>query len=222
MTKEFLSDFNTHYRETIFTTEELITLFKDLLVFAELSSDVWFMPSLLEVVSKNVECHRVSPQTALIIHFPDNGPQNGMFCSMVSFILSQDNHHCSWEVLTDTSGTPKCLQRNVMKFKVVNLPGSVTFIDCFTHFEVHVKTQPTKEVEVWKLVKSSVFAGLKKASKILGYVNNFKPAIICPKHSSTPHSAVINNEGEWTCSNDNEIFGTVKRETILWLTFGEA
>ena len=224
VTKKFLSDdeFTTHYREPIFTPEELITLFKALLVFAELSSDVWFMPSLLEVVSKNVESHRVSYKTALVIHFLDSGPQNGMFCSMVSFILSPDNHHCSWEVLNDKSGRPKCLERNVMKFKVVNFPGSVTLIDCFTHFEVHVKTQPTKEVEVWKLVKLSVFAGLKKASEILGYVGNFKAAIICPKHSSTPHPAVINDEGEWICSNDNEVFGTLENKDILWLAPGKA
>ena len=84
-----------------------------------------------------------------------------------------------------------------------------------------MKTQPTKEVELWKLVKGSVFAGLKKASKILGYADNFKAAIICPKHLSTPHPAVIDEEGVWICSSDNAIFGTVKHKTISWLAAGK-
>ena len=223
VTEKFLGDdeLNTHYRAQVFTPRQLITLFISLLVFAELSNDVWFMPSLLEVISKDVEKYRVNRRTALVIHFPDNGPQNGLFCSMVSFILSPSNHHCSWEVLKDNSGTPVCLERNIMKFKVATFAGSVTLIDCFTHFEVHVQTQPTKEVELWKLVKCSVFAGLRKGSEVLGYTDNFKAAIICPNHLLTPHPAVIDEDGEWICSNDNEIFGTVEPKTISWLAAGK-
>jgi len=52
VTEEFLSDpdFSAHYGPPIFTPKELVILFKGLLVFAELSSDVCFMPRLLEQV----------------------------------------------------------------------------------------------------------------------------------------------------------------------------
>ena len=222
VTEKFLKEFSAHYRPPIFTPKELITLFKELLVFAELSSSVWFMPSLLEVVSQDVAQYRVSPETALVIYFPDGGPQNGMFCSMVAYILSPDNQGCPWKVLPNETGAPKCLTRNVIMFKVSDYAGSVTLIDCFTHFEVHVKASLKKKAKLWKLVKHSVFNGLEKASEILGYADNFKAAIICPEHSSTPHPAAIDNEGEWTCSNDNETFGAVEHKTILWLEAGEA
>ena len=43
VTEKFLSEFEAHYEPPIFTPKEL----KGLLVFAELSEGVWFMPCLM-------------------------------------------------------------------------------------------------------------------------------------------------------------------------------
>ena len=220
VTEKFLGKFNKHYIPPLFTPSKLITLFEGLLVFARLSSGVWFMPSLLEVVSEDVAQYRVCQDTALVIHFPDDWPQVGMFCCMVAFLLSPDNTYkgtpCPWQVLEDESGKPKCLARNVIKFKIKCFPGYVTIIDYFTHFEIHVKTC-VEEMKLWQLVRHAVMKSLKKASEILGYTDNtFELAIVCPAHPSTPHPATIDCMGVWICSKDKEEGGKVPLQSIPW------
>ena len=220
VTEKFLEEFDTHYEAPLFTPKELIMLFKHLLVFAELSTDTWFMPSLLEVVSEGVAQYRVSGERALVIHFPEGGPQSGMFCCLIAFILSTENADpVRWKVFEE-SQKPRCLTRNVVMFSVGELPGSVTIIDYFTHFEVHVHTHSQKEFHLWNVVQSSIFRGLSKASKILGYSDNTpQHAIVCPAHLhvSTPHPATIDDEGVWTCSESKQSFGVVVQGSIPWL-----
>ncbi|CAI8033472.1 hypothetical protein GBAR_LOCUS18875, partial [Geodia barretti] len=50
--------------------------------------------------------------------------------------------------------------------------GTVSLIDHFTHFELHLCTHPKKAAQLWKLAHDAVFAGLKKAGKTIGYTNN--------------------------------------------------
>ena len=142
VTEKFLGEFESHYEPPLFTPKELVTLLKGLLVFAEISEDVYFMPCLLQVVDwEVVEEHQVSGEKALALHFPDSGPLMGMFCSTVAYLMSSSNRHpCPWKVDEDEAGTPKCLHRNVIEFSVSDYAGYVCLIDHFTHFELHLHT----------------------------------------------------------------------------------
>ena len=219
VTEKFLSKFDSHYEEPLFTPKELITLLKGLLVFADLSEDVYFMPCLLQVVTSEVVTqYRVSGDKALALHFPDSGPLMGMFCCTVAYLLSPENAHpCPWKVVQNEAGTPECLNRNVIQFTIPKVIGTVSLIDHFTHFEIHIHTLPKKVAQLWKLAHDAVFAGLKKAGKTLGYTNNTPvPAIICPAHPATPHPATV-DDGAWMCSKMEQNFGTVAEATIPWL-----
>ena len=221
VTEKFLSEFATHYEPPIFTTKELIQLFRGLLVFAELSEGVWFMPCLLKLVpSVDVEQYQVSQLGALALHFPDSGPLMGIFCCTVAYLLSPDNPHpCPWKVVQEKTGTPKCLKRNVIKFSVSDFPGAVSLIDHFTHFEIHVLTQPEKATQLWRLAHDAVFAGLKKAGQTLGYTTNSPQlALVCPAHPATPHPAIVDCKGAWMCSEETEEFGHVAKTSIPWLS----
>ena len=221
VTEKFLSKFDCHYEKPLFTPKELITLLRGLLVFADLSEDVYFMPCLLQVkTSEVVGQYRASGEKALAVHFPDSGPLLGMFCSTVAYLLSSENTHpCPWEVVQDEAGTPKCLNRNVIKFSVDRFPGAVSLIDHFTHFEIHICTHPKKAVRLWKVAHDAVFAGLKKAGDTLGYTNNTPvPAIVCPAHPTTPHPATVDNDDVWTCSKQSSEYGDVSTSTIPWWT----
>ena len=218
VTEKFLSKFDSHYEKPLFTPKELITLLRGLLVFADLSEDVYFMPCLLQVKTPEVVAqYQVSGEKALSLHFPDSGPLLGMFCSTVAYLLSSENAHpCPWEVVQDEAGTPECLNRNVIQFTIPNVMGTVSLIDQFTHFEIHIHTLPKKAVQLWKVAHDAVFAGLKKAGKTLGYTNNTPvPAIVCPAHLATPHPATV-KEGGWTCSKMAHIFGSISEDTIPW------
>ena len=156
-----------------------------------------------------------------MISFPHGGPQIGIFCSTVSFLLSTENTSpCPWKILED-SGNPECLKRNVILFTVEGFPGGVALIEEWTYFEVHVDTDLDLEGRLWQLVYEAVFNGLAKAAKIHHYSdtdNNPQATIICPNnHLSTPHPATINCEGKWTCTKYPMCFGQVSAETIPWL-----
>ena len=220
VTEKFLNKFDSHYEKPLFTPKELITLLRGLLVFADLSEDVYFMPCLLQVKTPEVVAqYQVSGKQALTLHFPDSGPLLGMFCSTVAYLLSSENAHpCPWQVVQDEAGTPKCLNRNVIQFTIPKVTGAISLIDHFTHFEIHVHTHPKKAVQLWKVAHDAVFAGLKKAGKILGYTNNTPvPAIVCPAHPTTPHPATV-EDGVWTCSKVPLEFGDVAEGSIPWWT----
>ena len=225
VTEKFLSEFEAHYEPPIFTPKELIQLLKGLLVFAELSDGVWFMPCLLKLVSTvDIELYRISQLGALALHFPDSGPLMGMFCCTVAYLLSLDNTQpCPWKVLITDTEVPECLTRNVIMFTVPNFPGIVALIDHFTHFEIHVDTHLTKAVRLWELAQQAVFTGLKRASETLGYTDNTPvPAIVCPAtsptHPATPHPATINKDGVWTYSKQARSYGDVAPGSIPWLS----
>ena len=248
VTKEMLGEFESHYDpQNFFTEDYVIKLFKDLLVFTELSPKSWFMPSLLEMKSNITHEDRHSGKGALAIQFSydhqsspcdpqispsQKKPLNGMFCCMIAFILSSENKNpCAWKIAINyDEEQPVCLKRNIMTFNIPRpthntYPGFVTLIDCFTHFEAHVKTSEVEEKEVWKWVKQSVEAGLKKACDILNYTKcSSTCTILCPKHypgsnSSGPTHTVdldkLQPSSKFTCFYDGE-FGEAPKE-VRWL-----
>ena len=218
VTEKFLSKFDSHYEAPLFTPKDLVTLLKGLMVFADLSKDVYFMPCLLQVVSSEVVArYRVSEEKALAVHFPKSGPLMGMFCSTVAYLLSPEN--AQWEVVKNEAGTPICLNRNVIQFTNSKVAGTISLIDHFTHFEVHIKTPKTRVAQMWRLVHEELFAGMKKAKETLGYKNNTPvAAIVCPAHTATPHPATVEDDGTWTCSVTPQVCDVVSEDTIPWRT----
>ena len=221
VTEKFLSEFDSHYEPPLFTPREMIKLMKGLLVFADLSEGMYFMPCLLQVVSSEVVSrYRVSGEKALALHFPDSGPLMGMFCSTVAYLLSTENAHpCPWKVVENKAGCPECLNRNVIHFTIPQKTGTVSLIDHFTHFEIHIHTLPKKAAELWQLAHDAVFAGLKKAGKTIGYKDNMPvPAVVCSTHPATPHPATLDKDAAWTCSVTPQDFGELAEGTIPWMS----
>ena len=217
ITKSFLNDkrFNSHYHTGIFTSDDLIHLLEELLVFAKLSTDddcpdTWFMPSVLkQVPAEKMEEVCVSPGP-LVADFPDGGPQNGIFCSLMSHVLSPQNRHPHPWKLCLSSNEPTCLYRNCIEFKVPKY-GTVTLIDRYEYFEVHVYTTKDKMKELWQHTRNALFSGIESVCGTLGYSNNKpRPAIICPKpHSDKSHAAYI-EDGKWNCTCDDREFGNLR------------
>ena len=223
VTEKFLKSFPVHYHEDVFTVKEFILLLRNLLVFGELSEEEWFMPSLLRCLCKScLKEHSSSGRQAIAIHFPDSGPQNGIFCSLNSFLPSSANTHpMPWKIAC-RKGQPMCLMRNIATFQVPGIPGTVTVIDQFKHFEVHVNTDPSFEQELWSHVRAAVFAGLKKASDTIGYVTGKpQPVMLCPAHPEEDHLATVDEETLlWSCTDDPVAYGDICTENIRWISRG--
>ena len=222
ITKKFLEDrrFSSHYKEGVFNCDDLIHLLEELLVFARLWNDegpeTWFMPSVLRHISASDMEKRCSSAGALVVDFPDGGPQSGVFCSLMSNVLSPENHSpYSWK-LKLSSQEPSCLHRDCIQFEVPNYPGSVTFVDRYEYFEVHVFTSKTWGKELWGHVTKAVSGGIETVDETLGYSDNKpRPAIVCPRtHTDRPHPAYIRDK-EWICTSDSDMFGDLTTK-YLW------
>ena len=219
ITKKFLEDrrFSSHYKEGVFSCDDLIHLLEELLVFARLwnedGPETWFMPSVLRHISASDMEKRCSSAGALVVDFPDGGPQSGVFCSLMSHVLSPENHSpYSWK-LHLSSQEPSCLHRDCIQFEVPKYPGSVTFVDRYEYFQVHVFTSKTREKELWGHVRKAVFGGIETVDETMGYSNNKpRPAIVCPRtHTDRPHPAYIQDK-EWICTSDTNVFGELEEK----------
>ena len=178
-------------------------------MFAKLSTDdnpdTWFMPSVLKQVPasemENV-CVSAGP---LVVNFPDGGPQNGIFCSLyMSHVLSPLNHHPYPWKLHLAFNERTCLYHDCIKFQVPKYSGSVTLLDRYEFFEVHVFTSEEELQEFWQHAQNAIFSGITTVRDTLGYSNNKPhPAIICPNttHTDKTHPAYIKNE-KWICTSD--------------------
>ena len=118
VTAEFLSqpEFSKHYVPGLFEREHLIELFKQLLIFAGFSESQLFVPALLrELGKKEVDKFRIPSNSrltvpSLALEFPDGGPRKGLFCSLLSWLVSPDND-CPTPLCISTNSTraPICL-----------------------------------------------------------------------------------------------------------------
>ena len=286
VTAGFLSAFNSHYIPGVFTATELIKLFKELLMVADLNDSEFFMPSLLQNLDrKEVNKHRASEYTVtasessvtapestanaieffgtgvasstttleftaigtessttalassattsestatatesstitpLIVQFP-HCALLGMFCSLITYLLSNANYHPKpWKLRLSTSGAPECLFRNCVEFSIPGYPGSVCLIDTFSFFEAHIHAPTELIVKLCPSIRDAIFEGVERASTVLGY-NDSRPvhAIICPCKHASRHSATLSDTKRyWICSKDSATYGNLEGRHTTWL-----
>ena len=215
-TLKFLGKFKKHYVPGLFTSKELVKLFKKLLIIAEFSSTEFFMPVLLPVLEDDeISKYRVNAVFALALDFPLGAPRLGTYCTLSCFLVSSNNQFPRpWKIkLRPHSNTPVLLYRNCIQFTVPGYPGSVTLIDTFKHFEIHVSA-PSKKL--CSLVRQAILSGIKKAIITLGYNNATpSPALLCPCGVGDPHTATFGEE-QWICSTDTNKFGPLTSNHLMW------
>ena len=214
VTFQMLQDkkFSSHYIPGLFTPTHLVELFKGLLIFASLAANEYFMPSLLPVIPAESIARPSSTITPLLVHFPSKCAQNGVFCALIVHFLTV----CKWELQTK-DGNLACVSRNCIQFKLPEKPATITLIDSFSFFEVHLNT-PSQIIP--SEVRKAVFDGLENAYSKLKY-NNSKPrgGYFCKCGLSTPHVATQYTEGEkhyLVCTETSNDCGTLREEHEVW------
>ena len=222
VTLEMFQDkrFSAHYIPDLFTSADLIELFKHLLIVAPLSSKEYFMPSLLQMISSEEVNKHLSPPSSLaaplLVHFPAGCAQNGVFCALVVYLISK----CQWKFACDIKGNPLCVSRSCVRFKFPGKPASIALLDSFSYFEVHIETRDTLYPKVCPMIRDSIFSGLKVAAKTLRYNNSTPvPAFFC-KCSSPPHAAtpVIEDDDCYLmCTMTDNDGGLLMKQHSVWL-----
>ena len=213
ITIDFLSqkDFEKHYVPRLFMPKHLVVFCRKLFIFANYSAGKFFVPCLLRMLGRDdVSKYRLSHDyhlTPLVLHFTDGPPRRGIFCALLCFFTSPENHFPGpWKLKMPSAGsvTPTCLHRNCVQFTIpgVKVPCTVTLIDTLLQFEVHVKVSKQAACKVCPTIKRAITAGLQKTNVALGYTNSTPSfAFLCPCGTGDPHPATI-GDGFWICTSD--------------------
>ena len=184
------------------------------------------MPCLLKTLeSEGIDDYRATSSTSgvapLAIHFSCKLVPHGVFCSLVAFLCSSLNSS-PWKLFPhpDNTTEPQCLTRNCIKFQLPKgAPGSLTLIDTFYHFEVHVNTQHDICVHLCPSIWQTLSEGIQKAAKTLKYELVPKQAFLCKHKNTQPHLALPADAFDyWKCELHPDICGPLKEEHKLWLT----
>ena len=210
--------FSGHYDQDLFTPSDLLKLLEALRIVGKVNTtDVipeYVMPSLLfELKPDDLDKHRCNPTTSpaapLLVHFPDEWPTSGVFCSFLTSLLSAP---CEWEVMIDERNRPTCLYRNCLEFQHPEMLGKITLIDSFDHgyFEVHVHAPLEECKKFCPEIRQTLFTVLPpKAPKAeLAY---FCPNLGSACCSSSLHLARILPQRQcWRCSEKpGEVYGSL-------------
>ena len=183
------------------------------------------MPSLLQrLPSEKLDTHRVySPAAApLLVRFPHGWPRNGVFCCLVVFLIN----HCKWEAVFRDTGSPILMTKNCIKFRIPSCTATVTLIDSYAYFEIHIDAPPEVCYRNCPSIQTTIFNGIDKAAITLHY-NNSKPcaAFLCPHSNSKsqtrsqtcsnePHAAITKDQEYWQCTKENHYGKLTKREKV--------
>ena len=184
------------------------------------------MPCLLRTMeSQEVDQYRVTSSTSgvapLAIHFLCKLVPHGVFCSLVAFLRSSENSS-SWSLFPcpNDPTEPLCLTRNCIKFQLPeDAPGSLTLIDAFSHFEVHVQAEHTICVRLCPSIWCTLVEGIQKAAETLKYSELApKQAFLCKHRNTRPHLAISADAvGYWKCEqNPDTYYGPLTNQHKVW------
>ena len=216
-------EFASHYLPGVFGPEELLKLFKKLLIVSQISEEEYLMPCLLPVADDPSLLSPSGSVPSLLLYFPHSALV-GVFCALAAYLLSE----AKWKLLMNTDLSPVKVDRNTIEFQVPGgLPGKVILTDSFTaYFQVSLqlpRNAPTGLcAKVCPQIRETIMAGLHKALNTLHYSNSAPcDAFLCCEHSDsaiTPHATVIDSSHSvMTCTrNPAEVCTIVTEQHLVW------
>ena len=217
VTLEMFQDerFSAHYIPDLFSPTDFIKLLKHLLIVAPLSDTEYFMPSLLQMTSPNELVQKPpapsSSVVPLLVYFPAGCAQNGVFCALVVYLLSE----CHWEF---AKGISECVSRSSVHLQLPDKPVSIALVDSFSFFKVTVEAPKPMYPKVCPKIRAAIFSGVEAAARALKYNNSKpKPALLCGKCSSEspPHAATpAIDDGYLVCTQSKSYEPLTKQHTV--------
>ena len=219
---KLLKKFPRHYKEGLFTPQDLLKLLVSVRAIARIKDGEYLMPALLPYLGCDQLSHHLWQSTSLIIRPTQGCIPSGLFCCFAAHLLFPTNPF-PWKVCMD-GNKPLCLYRNCMKLKWKGTVGVVTLVDMFSYIEVNV-SEPSSEL--CKGIRDSVHSGMKSACSVLKFNDvQFEDAFICAGASCTsypPHIAVVvrskSSRGmhKWECTIMESQNGDLAEGQLMWL-----
>ena len=212
---ELLRKFPKHYKEGLFTPQDVVKLLVSRGAIAMIRDGEYLMPALLPHLDSTQVSKYLERGASLMIRFPHGYIPSGLFCCLVALLLSS-----SWKVCMDR-GKPLCLYRNCIRLLHKDSAEIVTLVDMFSYIAVHVDEASS---EVCKEIRGYVHSGIKSACSVLKYHNvQFEDAFMCAGARCTsdpPHVAVVvcsRSAYKWKCTILEDQNGDLSEDQLMWL-----
>ncbi len=222
---KLLDQFPKHYVEDLFTSNELVLVLTNQLVFAQNGEDVFFMPCvLLDLLLQKLSEYRLDLSSVLVspllVYYLDGLFPASIFNSLVVFLQNRS----SWKVAMK-QGLPACLYKNCVKFTHLKYPVTLTLIYSFDYMEVHPQfavSEGQLPTELCTELLEILFNGLTEAAAVQNYTDlqpNFGFFCSCEDSNQSLHLASFSpdNSNCLRCSKDDSCFMNVSKSQQIWL-----
>ena len=219
---ELLRKFPKHYKDDLFTPQDLVKLLVSRGAVAVIRYGEYLMPALLPHLDSTQVSKYLERGASLMIRSTHGYIPSGLFSCLVVLLLSS-----SWEVCMD-SGKPLCLYRNCVRLVHKDSSKIVTLVDMFSYIEVHVDEASR---EVCREIRSLVHSGIKSACSVLKYHDvQFEDGFMCTGARCTadpPHVAVVvcrRSTFKWKsayklkCTILKGQNGDLSKDQLMWLS----
>ena len=217
---ELLKTFPKHYKDGLFTPEDLLKLLVSVRAVAVIRDGEYLMPALMPSLKMSPH-QQQSP--SLVVSFPYDFIPTGLFCCLVAYLLSPTNPF-PWKVCMKRD-KPFCLYRDCVKFERNGTAEIITLVDMFSYIEVHVSEASS---EVCREIRDSVHRGINSVCGVLKYHDvKFEDAFMCAGASCTSdprHVAVVVRSRsprgpvyKWKCSLEGDQIGDLSEDQLMWL-----
>ena len=224
---KLLNQFPKHYVKGLFTSDELILVLTNQLVFAQNGEDVFFMPCvLLDLLLQKLSEYQLDQSSALVspllVYYLGGLFPASIFNSLVAFLQNRS----SWKVAM-RQGLPACLYKNCVKFTHLKHPITLTLIYSFDYMEVHTQftvSDGQLPKELISELLDVLFKGLMEAAAVQNYTDlQPKFGFFCSyDHEDSNQSLHLasfnpNNPNCLRCSKDDSCFINVSKSQQIWL-----
>ena len=183
---ELLGTFTKHYKECLFTSQDIIKLLVSRGTIAIIRDDGYLMPALLPHLDSTQVSKYLQRGGSLMIKFTHGYSPSGLFCCLVALLLSS-----FWKVCTNR-GKPVCMYRNCIRLVNKDTSEILTLVDMFSYMALLVDEASN---EVCREIRGIVHSGIKNACRVLKYHNvQLEDAFMCAGARCTPdppHVAVV-------------------------------
>ena len=215
--------FQQHYHQNVFTQTKLVELFTTkCVIFPTVSKSEYLMPCLLPVLDfSQIREHQVdsfSPVAPLLLYF-SQGPCYGLFWKTIASLLIS----AKWEI-QQKSKKPSCLFRNCVTCTIPTFAATVTLIDSFTHYEVHLRAKhdhlsSNTCVQIRKIILLWLEDSALSLQDTTHHCSPEVPelAVFCPCGKDDAHPAVVKlKQRQWKCTRNPGDYNVLNERDMLW------
>ena len=207
-----LMTFSKHYRNDLFTPNDLLKVLISLLIVTEVRSGEYLVPCVLEVsdIYPSPALSTCSMRSSFVLHFSKKSPMIGIYCCTISYLMSE----AGWKLLTD-GGEVAQVARNSITFEMPKkgLAGKLTFLDPLSSYlEIIVEFPVTIAEEhramLYHEIRETFFSAIQQAMKTQHYkLMTPELSFLCPEQSDrcskVPHLAIVDDTHTYlTCSTN--------------------